>query len=205
MMTMVAVGIGLVFFSQKAISQEAKELPTLSKLSVSGNRIVNEEGQEIRLRGVNFLDPFFLEKDDLDRDGDGKPDNHFAVVATDFARVKALGANIVRVEIYPGYYRLVGGESYLSTYVDRMVDLAEENGLYVIIDYHVIGRPGGWYSADSDATLWEYPAKLFYTDADMAVEFWNRVAAGGTAMMPVADMFWGDRAGQIKDPLATRG
>ena len=177
MMTMVVVGIGLVFISQKAISEEAKELPTLSKLSVSGNRIVNEEGQEIRLRGVNFQDPFLQEKDDFDYNGDGMPDNHFANIDVDFARVKKLGANVVRLTIWPGYYRLVGGEKYLATYVDRMVDLAEENGLYAIISYQAIGRPGGWYSSDSDGTLWQYPAKVLYTDTDMAVEFWNTVAA----------------------------
>ncbi len=148
----------------------------LSKLKVSGHRIVNEKGQEIRLRGVNFADPFLLEKDDLN--GDGVAKLHFSKeIARDFTRVKALGANIVRLTIWPGYYRLVGGEKYLTTYVDRLVDLAEKNGLYVILDYHVIGRPGGWYDSPSDATLWEYPAKVYYTDADMAVAFWNIVAA----------------------------
>jgi hypothetical protein len=149
---------------------------TLSKLSVSGNRIVTEEGQEVRLRGVNFTDPFLLEKDDFDNDGDGVADNHFAEIAEDFARVKELGANVVRLAIYPGYYRLVGGERYLTTYVDRMVDLAEGNGLYLIIDYHAIGRPGGWYSSEDDATLFDYPAKVMYTDTDMAVAFWDKVA-----------------------------
>jgi len=165
MMTMVAVGIG-----------SAKELPALSKLSVSGNRIVNEEGQEVRLRGVNFADPFLLENDHPD--GDGVPDHHFSKkIVEDFAAVKKLGANVVRLAIYPGYYRLVGGESYLTTYVDREVDLAEKNGLYIILSYQVIGRPGGWYDAPSDATLWQYPAKIHYTDSEMAVAFWNKVAA----------------------------
>ena len=149
---------------------------TLPKLHVSGNRIVTEEGQTIRLRGVNFEDPFLLEKDDFDRDGDGKPDNHYAVIATDFERVKKLGSNVVRLTIYPGYYRLVGGDKYLSTYLDPMVDLTEKNGLYAIISYQVIGRPGGWYFP-TDGMLVDYPAKAHYTDTDMAVEFWNKVAA----------------------------
>ena len=162
---------------------EANIGATLPKLRVSGNRIVTEDGQKIRLRGVNFEDPFVLEKNDLDYNGvgepygDGVPDNHFAAIATDFARVKELGANIVRLPLYPGYYRLVGGERYLTTYVDRMIDLAEENGLYAVISYHVIGRPGGWYSSESDTMFADYPAKLYYTDTDMAVEFWNTVAA----------------------------
>ncbi len=149
---------------------------TNSKLKVLGNRIVTEDGQAVRLRGVNFADPFLLENDDLNRDG--VIDHHFSQnIAEDFAAVKKLGVNVVRLAIYPGYYRLVGGDSYLATYVDREVDLAEENGLYIIIDYHVIGRPGGWYDAPSDATLWQYPTKVHYTDSDMAVAFWNKVAA----------------------------
>lgn len=149
---------------------------TLSRLSVSGNRIVNEEGDEVRLRGVHFTDPFVLEKDDLDLSGDGLPDNHFAEIETDFTRVKELAANVVRVAIYPGFYFLVGGETYLTTYVDPMIDLAEENGLYIIISYHVIGRPGGWYF-NADTMLSDYPAKVHYTSEDMAVEFWHAVAA----------------------------
>lgn len=147
----------------------------LSRLSVSGNRIVNEEGQEIRLRGVNTTDPLWLEK--LDFKANGVADNRFAEIATDFARMQELGANVVRLPLYPGYYFLIGGESYLATYVDRMVDLAEENGLYAIISYHVIGRPDGWYSSDSDEVLPDYQAKVYYTTSDMAVSFWNTVAA----------------------------
>lgn len=148
---------------------------TFSKLSISGNLIVNEEGQEIRLRGVHFTDPFVLENDDLNQDGE--PDNHFADIATDFVRVKALGANVVRVAIYPGFYQLVGGESYLSRYVDRLIDLAEKNKLYIILSYQVIGRPGSWYFSGADTMLAAYPAKVHYTDSDMAVAFWNTVAA----------------------------
>ena len=171
-----AIGISVLFFSQKTVLPKPSAKATLSKLSVSGNHIVTEEGQTIRLRGVDFTDLFLLEQDHLN--GDGVPDHHFSEkIAEDFARVKTLGSNIVRLAIYPGYYRLVGGESYLATYVDRAVDLAEKNGLYLILDYHVIGRPGGWYDSPSDKTLWQYPTKVHYTDSDMAVAFWDIVAA----------------------------
>lgn len=157
--------------SKSSTSVEA----TFSELRVSGNRIVNEEGKEIRLRGVHFTDPFVLEKDDLNQDG--VPDNHFADIVTDFVRVKALGANVVRVAIYPGFYQLVGGESYLSRYVDRLIDLAQKNKLYIILSYQVIGQPGGWYFSGADSLLQDYPAKIHYTDHDMVVAFWNTVAA----------------------------
>ena len=40
---------------------------------------------------------------------------------------------------------------------------------------------------------------LYVPDADAA--FARAVAAGAAAVMPVADMFWGDRAGNLKDPF----
>jgi PhnB protein len=40
---------------------------------------------------------------------------------------------------------------------------------------------------------------LYVENADAAFE--RAVAAGATAVMPVADMFWGDRYGVLKDPF----
>jgi len=45
------------------------------------------------------------------------------------------------------------------------------------------------------------PISLFIYVPNADATFKQAVAAGGTAVMPVADMFWGDRAGQIKDPF----
>jgi uncharacterized glyoxalase superfamily protein PhnB len=43
---------------------------------------------------------------------------------------------------------------------------------------------------------------LFVPDVDAAVV--RAVAAGATVVMPVADMFWGDRYGQVQDPFGHR-
>lgn len=43
---------------------------------------------------------------------------------------------------------------------------------------------------------------LFVEDVDAAVE--QAVAAGAKITMPVADQFWGDRYGQLKDPFGHR-
>ena len=40
---------------------------------------------------------------------------------------------------------------------------------------------------------------VYVTDADAA--FKQAVAAGAIETMPVADMFWGDRAGSVRDPF----
>jgi PhnB protein len=43
---------------------------------------------------------------------------------------------------------------------------------------------------------------LYVTDVDAA--FAKAVAAGATVKMPVSDMFWGDRYGQVEDPFGHR-
>lgn len=172
--------IGMVFLTLACggnSSEESSESETaLSLLHVSGNTIVNEEGTEIRLRGVNVEDPFITNNQDIDNDGSIDP--HFDEVAGDFARIQTLGANVVRLTLVPGIYRELG-ESYLTDYYDRMVDLASENNLYAIIEYHAIGKPGAWYPSQfDDTTMPEHPVQgLYYTDLDQARSFWETVAA----------------------------
>jgi uncharacterized glyoxalase superfamily protein PhnB len=43
---------------------------------------------------------------------------------------------------------------------------------------------------------------MYVEDVDAAVA--QAVAAGATVTMPVADMFWGDRYGQVEDPFGHR-
>lgn len=55
--------------------------------------------------------------------------------------------------------------------------------------------------ARSPKTLGGSPVTLtlYVTDCDKV--FKQAVAAGGTATMPMADQFWGDRYGTLKDPF----
>ncbi len=53
----------------------------------------------------------------------------------------------------------------------------------------------------SAETLGGSPIALYIYVPNADAAFKQAVAAGGTVMMPVADMFWGDRAGSIKDPF----
>ena len=77
------------FIATKSVIRQSSSTSTISKLHVLGNRIVTEDGQTIRLRGVVFGDPFLMEHDDFDRDG--VPDHHFSEkTADDFARVKKI-------------------------------------------------------------------------------------------------------------------
>jgi len=53
----------------------------------------------------------------------------------------------------------------------------------------------------SAETLGNSPITLYVYVTDSDATFRQAVEAGGTAIMPVTDMFWGDRAGTIKDPF----
>ena len=53
----------------------------------------------------------------------------------------------------------------------------------------------------SAETLGESPISLYVYVSDADAAFKQAVAAGCTVTMPMADMFWGDRAGGIKDPF----
>jgi len=57
---------------------------------------------------------------------------------------------------------------------------------------------GGCKSAES---LGGSPIALYIYTPDADKLFKQAVAAGGTEAMPVADMFWGDRAGSFRDPF----
>jgi len=59
------------------------------------------------------------------------------------------------------------------------------------------GNPGPLALKGSPVTI-----HLYVADADAT--FARAVAAGATATMPPADMFWGDRYGQVVDPFGHR-
>lgn len=60
---------------------------------------------------------------------------------------------------------------------------------------------GGEQCPKSAETVGSSPISLYVYVTDADKTFKQALAAGGKEMMPLADMFWGDRAGQIKDPF----
>ncbi len=53
----------------------------------------------------------------------------------------------------------------------------------------------------SAETLGSCPVSFFLYVTDVDASFKQAVAAGCTVFMPVMEMFWGDRAGSVKDPF----
>ena len=61
--------------------------------------------------------------------------------------------------------------------------------------------PGAENCAKSAETLGNSPISIYVYVPNVDQAFKQAVAAGGTEIMPAADMFWGDRAGTLKDPF----
>ena len=95
-------------------------------IRTKGNKFVDSKNNEIIFRGLCYSDPDKLERS-------GHWDDEY------FAEAKKWGANIVRFAIHPANVRQRGWDEYFKI-MDKGVELAKKNDLYVIIDWHSIGN-----------------------------------------------------------------
>ena len=65
----------------------------------------------------------------------------------------------------------------------------------------MMGDEAPGMSCQSAETMGGSPMGLFLYVKDADATFKQAVAAGAKSTMPVADMFWGDRAGNLVDPF----
>lgn len=98
----------------------------LSRISVRGNRFVDAAGKPVLFRGLNISDP-----DKIANQGHWNKEH--------FAKVKAMGANLVRIPVHPIAWRERGPKAYLAL-LDEAVEWCSEEGMYVVIDWHSIGN-----------------------------------------------------------------
>jgi hypothetical protein len=125
-------------------------------LRVQGNRIVDEHGATVVLRGLALADP-----DQLSRDG------HWD--AEYFQRAREWGARVVRIPIHPRFFRDRGPDGYLAL-LDQGIEWSKQQELFVILDWHSIGD---LYAGAFDPSWGEiYPTTLPET-----LDFWRHVAA----------------------------
>ena len=71
------------------------------------------------------------------------------------------------------------------------------NSIFMMVDEMINSEN----CAKSAETLGNCPISLYVYVPDADAAFKQAVAAGGKVAMPMMDMFWGDRAGSIKDPF----
>jgi hypothetical protein len=116
-----ATAIVLPFlFTTLVFSQE------LSRIKVDGNHFINEKGETIIFRGVSTSDPDKLVEN-------GHWDKAY------FEEIANWGSNLVRFPVHPKAWRKRGQKEYIKL-LDEGVKWAAEFGMYVIIDWHIIGN-----------------------------------------------------------------
>jgi len=149
---------------------------TKDVLSVSGNQIhFNKE--PVMLYGVAMGDPH--DRVETYR----RPTDDYAEIKNNWR------ANAVRLSVHPGVFK--NDLDDMKKIMEKEVAAARDLGLYVIIDWHVIGMPNGWfkpcsygedhyYSYDSNFNtakeFWEMMAVKYRGDRGVMFELWNEPA-----------------------------
>lgn len=183
----VALAFSVGAFGEQTFSDGQAALEAgkqLSKISVDGNRFVNESGETVVFRGVATSDPASL----VERGLWGREY---------FEEIASWNANVVRICVHPADWREQGQEGYLAL-LDEAVQWAAELELYVIIDWHSIGNPlTDIYHRDSYITNRGETMRFWYTivqryrdnNAVACYELWNEPTNRGGRMgrMPWAD------------------
>lgn len=139
-----------------------------ARLEVKGNRIINEQGQDVILRGLMPADPAVLR-------------SRAQFNRAFFAAMAETGANVIRIPIHPENW--VHDPDYLRRYLDPIVGWAGELGVYVILDWHYIGNvESGTGSQMPDLDIapktltlefWQHTARYFRNAPHVIFEIFN--------------------------------
>jgi len=106
----------------------------LPRLGTEGTWIVDENGNRVVPRGVSTIEPWFADQYETGPDGDYQS---ILSLATD--RDRAWYPNVIRLPLDERGYDNAGGlEAYAAEYVDPIVNHCAEQGIYVIVDHHLI-------------------------------------------------------------------
>ena len=175
----------------------------MERIKLQGMRFVNESGQEVILHGVNVLCR------------DAKLGHIYPGLEEGFAYFRRMGFNLIRYGIFWDAVEPAPGkidDEYLRKVKD-IVRMAEESGVYVMIDMHqdlfaqkfIDGAPD-WACLDeglphpSDCNLW-YEAYL-KSDAIIraADNFWaNKPASDGVGLLDHYEKMWEEIAKVLSD------
>ena len=99
------------------------------------------------------------------------------------------------------FYKKAFGATVLGIFPNLTGDGIMHATLQIGDSILMMGDEASGQMCKSAETLGESPVSLFIYVPNVDAAFKKAVAAGATVVMPVADMFWGDRAGNIRDPF----
>ena len=133
-------------------------------LRTQGKWLVNEKGQQVKLRGVSLCN--YHEK----YGGYAKRISE----VTD--RQNGWYANVVRLPAYPGAIKRHGLENFVETYLDPAIEKCVKKGIYCIIDYHPVDR--NWDAPNNKnhklaEDFWKYTAPKYKNVPNVMYEVYN--------------------------------
>ena len=146
-------------FPPRTVNTRLKEMPLVK---VVGNHFETPDGKTILFRGIAISDP-----DKVARQGYWNKAH--------FERIKALGANIVRVPIHPVAWRERTPAGYLAL-LDQCVEWCTDLKMYVMLDWHTIGN--------HETEMYQDP--MYITTQQETYDFWRKIAARFTGNNTVA-------------------
>jgi len=100
----------------------------MEPLKVIKNKIVNAEGKEVIIKGASIIDPVLVHH----------RDKHI-YSKDDIEQIKKFGFNTIKIVIVPSM--LEAEKDYAEKFLDPLVKLCKESGLYCWIDWHAHGNP----------------------------------------------------------------
>lgn len=124
----------------------------LQLIEVKGNKFVNSKGDTIVFRGLAISDP-----DKLESQGYWSKNL--------FAKVRDMGATLVRIPVHPVAWRGRTPAKYLQL-LDQAVEWCTELDMYVIIDWHSIGN----------LEMGLFQDAMYNTSKTETFEFWRTIA-----------------------------
>jgi hypothetical protein len=130
--------------------------------------LVDPNGNEVVLRGVNTADPWWA-----DTYSDQRGNDYAATL--DLATDRGAGwcPRVVRIPCQPNSVASEGVEGFAEDYLDSAIETCRERGVYAIVDYHTIER---YDTDDVDRRIrefWETIAPRYAEESHVLYELFN--------------------------------
>lgn len=140
-------------------------------------------GRPVQLQGVAVGDPLSGRA--------GRPVTDYATIA------RAWNANAVRISVHPGSWREYGRKRVVET-LRRDIEAARVAGLFVILTWHAIGTPDGYFQPAED----DLPFDTYDTDMALALDFWRRMAGEFGRDGDIIFELWNEPAREAKAEIS---
>ncbi len=148
-----------IFLAAIFAALAARAFAQTHALQVSGKDLLFD-GKQVTLRGVAVGDPFLARE--------GRPLSDYATIANTWR------ANVVRISLHPSVWKHMSHERVIAR-LRSETQAALDAGMFVIIDWHTIGWPAGYYEP-IQAGWDEDPRDLYDSKFSLAQNFWGEIS-----------------------------